>query len=98
MHSTAMILKNRLGHECCCFIMLFGYILNDVFVLEDAVRRLDQRPIAHVDLALAARGDFVVVPLDGEPRIDHHPHHFRAEIVVRIGRRAGEIPLAIGDL
>ena len=88
VHAGAVVHEERLGHEGGRLAVLAGDVLDDVLVLQHVVGHLDERGEAHVDLALAAGGDFVVLGLDLEAALDHGQHHLGAQVVQRVGRRA----------
>jgi hypothetical protein len=67
MHSGAVILEDRLGHERDRLTMTASHILDDVFVLHHVVGHLGKRIEAQVNLRLAGSSHFVVVDLNGHP-------------------------------
>ena len=78
-----------------CFLATF---LTMYLYFEHVVGHLDQRGEAHVDLALAAGGDFVVLGLDLQAALDHGQHHLGADVVQRVGRRHREIAFLVAEL
>ena len=98
VHAGAVVQEDRLGHERGRLAVLAGDVLDDVLVLQHVVGHLDQRSVAHVDLALAAGGDLVMMGLDLEAALDHRQHHLGAHIVQGVGRRTGEIAFLVAEL
>jgi hypothetical protein len=68
-------------------------ILDHVFVNHDVVGHPCERGKAHVDLALTAGRDFMVVGLHRNADFFQERHHVGARVLELIGRRYREIPL-----
>src|SRR5258706_317236 len=83
--------EERLRHERRRLAVAPRRVLHDVFEPEQLVRHLDQAVVLHVDLALAGGRDFVVRDLDGDAEALHRLYDFRAQILLRIVGREGEI-------
>ena len=95
VHAAAVVREQRLGHEGHGLPVLVGHIADDVLVQHQVVRHLEERGEPHVDLGLAARGDFVMVALGVNAALDHGLHHLAAQILVVIGRRNREVPFLV---
>ncbi len=98
VHAAAVVHEEWLGHEGGRLAVFLGDVLDDVFVFQDVVGHVDQRRKAHVDFALAAGGDLVVLGLDLQAALDHGEHHFGAQIVQRVGRRHREVTFLVTQL
>ena len=57
-----------------------------------------QRLETHVDFGLAAGGHFVVLGFGPDAALHHRQHHFRTNVVQRIGRRHREITFLVAQL
>src|ERR1019366_3197948 len=71
--------------------MAGGDVFADVFVHHHVVGHGHQGLVAHVDFALAAGGDFVVMGFDGDAQVDQLGNHFASDVLHRVHRRRGEI-------
>ena len=78
--------------------LLDGDVLDDVLEPLQGVAHAEQRVEAHVDLALAAGGDFVVHGLDGHADALQDFDHLVAQVDHGVGRRAGEVALLVARL
>ena len=52
----------------------------------------------HVDFALPARGDLVMLGLDLHAALDHRQHHLRADVVQGVGGGHGEVAFLVAKL
>ena len=68
VHPGAVVAEDRLRHERHDLAGVGRGLADDVLVLQDLVGRLDERPVADVDLGLAGPADLVVVDLDVDAR------------------------------
>ncbi len=98
VHAGAVVHEERLGHESGRLAILLGDVLDDVLVLEHVVGHLHERGEAHVDLALAARGDLVVLGFDLQAALDHREHHLGADVVKSVGGGHGEVAFLVTEL
>ena len=98
VHARAVLLEDRLRHECRDLAVTRRGVLDDVLVDHHLVRHPEQRLEAHVDLALAARGDLVVMELACDPECAHRHDHLGAQVREGVGRRDGEVPLLLAQL
>ena len=89
----AVVAEDRLRHEGDRLAVRVGDVLDHVLVGHDLIGHAGQALEAEVDLALAARGDLVVVELARDPEPLQRQHHRRAEIVQRVVRRGREVAL-----
>ena len=64
VHPRAVVAEERLRHERRDLAGAGRGLLDDVLVLEDLVRGLDERAVADVDLGLARAAHLVVLDLD----------------------------------
>ena len=64
--------------------MTLGDVLHNVLVRHDVVRHLDERVVAHVNLALARGCHLVMVLLDDDAVPAHDAHAFAAEVLERV--------------
>ncbi|GBE30234.1 hypothetical protein BMS3Bbin04_01266 [bacterium BMS3Bbin04] len=91
VHAGTIITKQWFRHEGRGHIVLVGSVFHHVLVELQIIRHPHQRFIPHVDLALSAAGDFVMMRFDGYAhRLKRH-HHFAAQVVQFIRRRDREI-------
>ena len=95
VHAAAVVGKQRLRHEGDGFAVLVRHVADDVLVEHHVVRGLHQRVEPLIDLALAARGDLVVMALDAQAALDHGLHHFAAQVLVMIGGRYREVAFLV---
>ena len=93
MHARAVVAEERLRHEGDRLSGRAGNVLDHVLVGHDLISHPGQRPVAEVDLALAARGDLVVVELAGDPQPFQRQHHLGAEVGQRVVRGRREVAL-----
>ena len=98
VHPRAVVHEQRLRHERHGLARGVGRVLDDVLVLEDVVRGLEQRVEPHVDLGLAGRADLVVMHLDLDADLLEVEHHLRAQVLVLVHRRDGEVALLVAWL
>jgi hypothetical protein len=93
MHPRAVVAIDRLRHErhdlACCVRDL----LHEVLVAEDLVGRLDERPVADIDLGLTRAADLVMLDLDVDPGRLERKHHLAAQVLERVHRRDREVAL-----
>ena len=75
VHAGAVVLEQGLGHEGRRHAVGAGDVLDHVFVHHQIVAHARQRIVAHVDLGLAAGGDFVVMGLDLDAEVHHGEDH-----------------------
>ena len=90
VHARAVVAEDRLGHERHRLAVPVGHVPDDVLVGHHLVGHARQRVEAQVDLALAARGDLVVVEFarDAEPL--QRQHHLGAQVVEGVGGAVGK--------
>ena len=93
VHARAVVAEQRLRHERRGLAVLPGDVLDHVLVGHDLVGHARQRPEAHVDLALAAGRDLVVVELARDPEPLEREHHLGAHVVERVARAGREVAL-----
>ncbi len=98
VHTGAVILEQRLGHEGDYLVVAPGDVLDDVLVHHALVGHYGQGIVLHVDLGLPAAGHFVVVGLDADPQVEQVHHHLGAQVLLGVMRRHGEIPFLIARL
>ena len=97
VHPRAVVAEEGLRHEGRGLAVEPRDVLDDVLVDHHLVGHPRERPEAHVDLALAAGRDLVMVELARDPeRLERH-HHLAAQIVQRVRRRRREIALLRPD-
>ena len=97
VHARAVVAEERLRHERHGLAGRAGDVLDHVLVGHDLVGHAGQRLVAEVDLALAARGDLVVMELARDPEPLEGEHHRRAQVVQRVVRRRREVALLLAD-
>jgi len=68
MHTGAVVLEYRLGHEGNSLAVLAGNVADDVLVNHHAVGGLQHGIEFLIDFALTASCHFMVVALNGQPR------------------------------
>ncbi len=95
VHARAVVHEERFRHERDGLARFPRGVLDDVLVLEDVVRGLQERPVAHVDLGLAGRADLVVMDLDVDPDLLQVDHHLAAEVLVLVHGGQGEVALLV---
>ena len=95
VHPGAVVAEERLRHERRGLPRRVGDVLDHVLVGHDLIGHAQQRLEAEVDLALAARGDLVVVELARDAELLERQHHAGAEVVERVVRRRREVPLLL---
>ena len=98
VHSRPVVKEDRLGHEGGRLAGLAGDVLDDVLVFQHIVGHFDDGAVPHVNLALTAGRDFVMMSFDVEAAFDHGQHHFGAQIIQSVGRRTREISFLIAEL
>ncbi len=86
MHSRAVVTENWLWHKRDGFVMPFGDIAKDVFVILHESRHLLERCEADVDLGLSGSGHLMMLPFDGTPAFSSSKHiSLRMSCSVSIG-------------
>ena len=98
VHPRAVVLEQRLGHERDDLAVAGGDVLADVLVHHHVVGHRHQVLVAHVDFALPAGGDLVVMRFDRDAQLDQRRDHLAADVLHRVHRRRGEVPLLQADL
>ena len=102
VHSRAVVVVERLGHERSDLAVKVGFVLDDVLELQDVVGGLDHRVETVVDLALTGCSDLVVRTLDFEARrcelkanlvtkVRELVHGADGEVATLVGRLVGEV-------
>ena len=91
VHTGTIVANDRLRHEGGGLAILMGDVMHHVLQLLRPVCALDQRVEQGSDLALAGRGDFVVVHFHRHADRLQRQHHRRADVVQAIDRRHREI-------
>src|SRR5262249_10244444 len=92
VHTAAVVLENRLGHERDGLVAPARDVLADVLVPHELIGHFEKRSKLHVDLTLTRRRHFVMMRFDDDPDLAHLVHHLTAKIVVRIGWTDRKIP------
>ena len=72
MHASAVVIKDRLRHEGCCFAVLFGNVANNVFVGHHVIGSLNELLEHHSQFVLTGASNFMVVLLSSNPQLSHH--------------------------
>ena len=98
VHARAVVLEQRLGHEGDGLARGVRHVLHDVLVEHQLVGHRRQRVEAHVDLGLAGGAHLVVLHLDRDAHLLQRHQHLRAEVLVLVHGRDGEVPLLVADL
>ena len=98
VHPGAVVGEERLRHEGDGLAGLPRDVLADVLVPLQRVGDLHQRVEPEVDLGLAGGGHLVVLRLDLQPHLLHDADHLVAQVVLRVGRRDGEVPFLVARL
>ncbi len=81
MHTVAVVVDERLGHERCGLAVGVRDVVHDVLENLHLVRLAHQRIELHADLTLAGRGDLVVVYLGFEAELLECKTHRRTNVV-----------------
>ena len=93
MHSGAVVVEHRLGHERCRFAVFPRHVANDVLVDHHVVCSLDQLRELHSQFVLSCTGNLMVMLLDGYSELVHHQQHLGADVLGCVIGRDGKIPL-----
>src|SRR5271165_3883594 len=95
VHSVAVVLEERLGHEGHGFAGLIGHILRHVLVQHHVVGGTQKRLVTKVNFRLAAGGNLVMMAFHLHTAALHGKCHFGAEVLVVIGRRDWKVALFV---
>ena len=95
MHAGAVILKQRLGHECDGVIVAIGHIFKHIFKPHELIRHLQQGFETHVDFGLSGGGHFMMLGLGLDPQIFQRQDHLGAQILKFIHGRNREITFLV---
>jgi len=98
VHARSVIAENRLRHEGHRLAVPPRHVLDDVLEHHHLVRGSQQAIKTDIDFRLACRGHFVVMFLSSDARLFHFENHFRADVLLRVGRRNREVPFLLSDL
>ena len=91
VHAGTIVADDGFGHEGDGLAVRMRDVLDHVLEREQFVALVHQRAELGADLALAGRGDFVVMHLDGQADLLKDLAHLAAQVAERIHRRDREI-------
>src|SRR2546428_581163 len=95
MHTAAVVLEDRLGHERHRFSGLVGSVFPNVPVVHHVVSGGHQRGGLQVVFGRPASCDLVVVTFHFQAAALHGHHHFAAQVLIVVGRRHREISFLV---
>ncbi len=98
VHTGAVVIEQRFGHEGHGLAVFARHVANDVLVPDQLVSHVHQGIETHIDFGLATGGHFVVLRFNPNADLLHHQHHLGADVVHAIGRRDREIALFVARL
>ena len=91
VHAGAVVAVDRLGHEGQDLVVTVGHVPHHVLRQHHRVRLIAQGAVLEVDLALARRGDLVVVDLHAHAQVHQRGDDLGADVLLGVDRRRGEI-------
>ncbi len=98
VHATAVVAKERLGHETGRFAVLPCHVLDDVFVDHHRVSGTNEGIKPVINFRLTGSCHFVMLPFDGYAEFLHDQAHFSADVLLRIRRRDRKISFLVPNL
>ena len=91
MHSAAIILEDRLGHEGDRLAVLVCNVLHDVLVKQHVIGRFYERIVFQINFSLATGGNFVVMAFHIKTAANHGHDHFAAQVLIVVHGRDWKI-------